>query len=180
MDFIGLIAIMAIAMVVMAWYATNSKRNKVLCLYTGKDKTDEEKWIGVDKGYVIFRGRKFDIVTRRITSFWLTRGIHWLFPTKVNCLKYSWYSRFPHDPDDYTNVWETPEARAAIDTSDLVKSYFRTSTPTSTKAASSLQQYLPWVAIGLVALVAFYFHTKMSGFGLQLDAVINTLNTITR
>ena len=180
MDFMVVIAIMAIVLVVMAWYSTNSKRNKILCLYTGKDKTDEEKWISVDKGFVIFRGRKFDIISRRITSFWLTRGINWLFPTKVNCLKYSWYSRFPHNPDNYEDVWETPETRAAIDTSELVKSYFRTSTPTSVKPSSMVSQYLPWVSIVLVVLVGFWLYSNMQTLGMELANIKNTLNAITR
>ncbi len=180
MDFLAVIAIMAIILVVMAWQATNNKRNKILCLFTGKDKTDEEKWVDIDKGYVIFRGRKFDVISRRITSFWLTRGIHRLFPTKVNCLKYSWYSRFPHDPDDYTHVWETPETRAAIDTGEIVKSYFRTSTAPTSVSQNMLQQYLPWVAIVLVVLVGFWLYTEMQGFGQELSMIQNRLNAITR
>lgn len=180
MDILTVIAVMAILFAVMAWHATNSKRNKILCLYSGRDKTDEERWINADKGYVIFRGRKFDVISRRITSFWLTRGIHWLFPTKVNCLKYSWYSRFPHNPDDYRDVWETPETRRAIDTSELVQSYFRTSTPTAAKAPGMLQQYLPWIAILLVVLVGFYLYTNIQGLGQHIAAIEESLKAITR
>lgn len=160
MDFSMLVTIIVVLLFIMAYYSTNSKKNKILCLYTGRDKTDEERWVGVKAGFVIFGGRKFNIVPRRITSFWMTRGIHMIFPTKVNCLKYSWYSRFPHDPDDYRNVWETPEARAAIDTSELVTSFFKTATPTAQKKQGVLQAYLPFIAIIALGLLAFWAYSN--------------------
>ncbi len=180
MDLSLLVLVLVVLLFVMAWRSTNSKRNQILCLYTGRDKTDEEKWINVDKGFVVFRGRRFDIITRRITSFWLTRGIHVIFPTKVNCLKYSWYSRFPHDPDDYTNTWETPETREAIDTSELVSSYFKTSTPNATRKQSLIQQYLPFASIVLVILVGFYLYMNMQILSQQYADLANALRAITK
>lgn len=178
MDLQMLMTVIVALLFITAYYSTNSKRNKILCLYSGKDKTDEEKWINTSSGYVIFRGRKFDIISRRITSFWMTRGINMIFPTKVNCLKYSWYSRFPHDPDDYHNVWETPEARNAIDTSELVTSYFKTSTPASTKKQSMLQAYLPFIILIVVVLGGFYLYTNMQTLSAHIAAMQNSLNAI--
>ena len=163
-----------------AVYSVQIKRGQILVHYTGIDKTEEEKWISIKSGYVIFRGRKFDIITRRITSFWLNRGIHYLFPTKVNYLKYSWYSRFPHDPDDYKNVWETPEVRNAINKAELVKSYFQTSTPATAKKQSAIMQYLPLISIVMVILVGFYLYSNMQVMQEQLGAMDNMIRSIAK
>ena len=75
--------------------------------------------------------------------------------------------------------WENPETRKAIDTSDMVKSYFTTSNPKgSPKPKMALEKWLPWIAIGLVLLVAWYFNQKMVGFGANIDAVVRELNKI--
>ena len=174
------VTLLVVLLFVNAWYSTNKKRNQILCRYFSKDKTVEEKWIGSDKGFIVFRGRKFDVITRRISSFWLNKGIHWLFPTKVNYLQYSWYSRFPHDPDNYENVWETPEVRNAINTSELVQSFYRTATPSPMKKQGMLQTWLPFISIILVVLIAFWLYSNQQQLAAQLGAMQNTLNAITK
>lgn len=181
MDFLTLIAIMAIIGVFMAWYANSSKRNKIYCTFRRVNKTKIEKFARMSSRYVIFDGGKYDIIPSRISFVWWNKGlINQLFPQWVATLDYSWFSRFPHDPNKMEVTAETPKTRKALNKEEWVESYYKGAKPSAANKQNIIAQYLPWVAIGLVVIVAFYFHTKMSGFGAQLDAVINNLNAITR
>ena len=180
MSFSTFLVVIVVLMFIMAYYSTNKKRNQILCRYSGKDKTIEQKWLNADKGYVIFRGRKFDVITRRIQSFWFTSGIHYLFPTKVNYQEWSWYSRFPHDPDNYENVWETPEVRDAINTSELVQSFYKTTTPTATKKKSMLEAYLPFIILIVVVLGGFFLYTNIQGIAAHVASMQNQINSIAK
>jgi hypothetical protein len=152
----------------------------MLVYYTGKDKTLEKKWININSGYVIFRNYKFDIITKRIVNLWYTGGIHFLFPTKVSCLFYSWYSRFPHDPDNYANVWETPEVRKMINKEEWVKSYAKGFSPQAAKKPSFMQQWMPFISILAVVLIGFYLYTNQQELAQHIAIIENSLNAITR
>jgi hypothetical protein len=76
---------------------------------------------------------------------------------------------------------ETPQTRAALNKTEWTESFFKGSKPSQNKSKTSfITQYLPWVAILLVVLVAFYFNSKMSSFGATLDAVVNSINAIAK
>lgn len=162
-------------------YSAYSKRSKIFCWFEGEDGTDEFKWITNKDGYIIFRGFKFDIVKDRITSLWWTSGIHKLFPTRVNCLKYSWYSRFPHDPRNYGLTVISPRVRKSIDKAEMVKSYFQTSTPTTTtRKEGFIQRWMPLIAVGVIVIMGYYFYTNMQSLSAGLAALQNQINAITK
>jgi hypothetical protein len=76
---------------------------------------------------------------------------------------------------------ETPEVRKNLNKEEWVRSYYRGAKPASAQTKTGmLTQYLPWVAILLVVIVAFYFNSKMEGFGHTLDQVIGKINTIVK
>jgi hypothetical protein len=43
-----------------------------------------------------------------------------------------------------------------------------------------LNQYLPWIAVGLVVLVGFFLFTNIQGIQQQMAIMQNTLNAITK
>ncbi|KKK46710.1 hypothetical protein LCGC14_3162510 [marine sediment metagenome] len=174
------VVIVVFLLFVMASYSTRMKRNQIYCHFTGEDKTEEEKWIGTKEGFVIFRGRKFDIITRRITSFWISKGIHYLFPTRVNYLKFSWYSRFPHNPDNYDETLIDPAARKLIDKREMFKSYARSFGSPAVKKQGALAQYLPLIMIVLILAVGAYAYSSMQTLGQQMAIMQNTINAITK
>lgn len=165
---------------VAAWYSTNSKRSKIICFYRGRDKTLETKWINVTDNFIIFRNKKFYVDTRRMISFWYKGGIHFIFPTKVNSLEYNWSSVYPHDPDDYKVVWETPETRKVLLTEEWVKSYGRGFTPQTTKKQGLLMQYLPFITILLLVIFAFWVYSNFNGIANSLNDLANKINTIAK
>jgi hypothetical protein len=75
MDFLTLIAIMAIVLVVAAWYANSNKRNKIYCTFRRVNKTKIEKFVKMNSRFVIFDGGKYDILTNRITFIWWDKGL---------------------------------------------------------------------------------------------------------
>lgn len=177
-----LLAIMAIFLLLMAWWANNSKRNKILCTFRRVNKTKIVKFVKMQSRYVIFDGGKYDIIPSRITFQWYTAGlIHMLFPQWVATLDYSWNSRFPHDPNNLDITAETPETRKALNKEEWVKSYYLGAKPNTGKTKQGMiMSWLPWIAIILVVLVAFYFNNKMTEFGGILDNVVEKINAVSR
>lgn len=171
--------IIALMLIGAGVYATYGKRNKVFCFYEGEDGTNEFKWMKDNDGWVVFRGKKHKIMPERMSTMWLRTGIHILFPTRVMCHSYTWESAWPRDPRNKGRTILSPSVRNVIDKSDLVKSYFKTSSPTTpSKKQSILMQYLPLIAIGIVVIVAIYMYTNMQGLAAGLNALQQQLNTV--
>jgi hypothetical protein len=163
----------------MGWYANYSMRDKILIYYNRANKTQIVRWVKMQSRYVIFDHKKFDIISSRIVFRYYTGGfIYWLFPQWVATLIYSYNSRFPHDPNHLEINSETPEVRDAINKAEWVESYYKGAKPSQSKGGKlgMLQQYLPWIAILLVVIVAIYFNSKMTDFGHILDQIVTKIN----
>ena len=165
----------------MAWYANYSKRNQILCTFNRVNKTQIVKFVKMQTRYVVFDNGKYDIVSSRIVFRWYNGGfIHMLFPQWVAALTFSHTSRWPLDTNSMSYTAETPETRKNLNKEEWVNSYYKGAKPSSASKGKlgGLQQYLPWVAILLVVLVAFYLNNKMSSFGAVLDTVVGKINAM--
>lgn len=171
--------LIVVVLFVYGYWETNRKRNKILVYYSGVDGTVEDKWVNEDSGNVVLRNKKFRIIKDRERSFWLRKGIHFFFPTKVNCLFYSWYSEYPHDPNDYRNVWVTPEVRKAINKAEWVESYYKGARPSSSKKQSTIMQWIPFVAILIVFILGFWVFNNLSMISDQFADMNNKINALT-
>ena len=181
MEFITLIAIMAIILVVMAWSANTNKRNKIYCTIRRVNKTKIEKFVKMTSRFVIFDGGKYDIIPSRITFIWWNKGlIHQLFPQWVASLDFTWSSRWPHDPNKLHVTAETPRTRNALNKEEWVESYYKGAKPSSKIQKNMIEQYLPWIALIGVGLVGAYLYTTMQGMAMDLADLRNTINTLTR
>lgn len=174
-----LFTIMLLLLVLIAWYANTSKRNKILCRFRRVNKTLIAKWVKMSGRYVIFDGGKYDIRPSRIVFQWYNSGlVHMLFPQYVATLDYSWNSRFPHDPNDLKINSETPATRKALNKEEWVESYYKGAKPSQEKRQTMFQQYLPYIAIILIVAVAFVGYNWISGVNYRMADIANTLNTI--
>ncbi len=181
MDFLTLVASMSIFLVAVAWQANNRLRNKIYCTFRRVNKTKIEKFVKMESRFVIFDGGKYDVIPSKITFIWWNKGlIHQLFPQWVASLDYSWYSRFPHDPNKLEVTAETPSIRRALNKQEWVESYYKGAKPSSATKQSGIVQFLPWISIGLVVLVGFFLYTNIQGIGQQLSILENNLNALTR
>lgn len=161
-------------------YSTRKKRGQIFCWFEGEDGTDEFKWVKDTEGWVIFRRYKFKIMPERMSSIWISGGIHWLFPTRAQCLKYSWSSQYPRDPKNFGRTIISPQVKKIINKSETVESYFKTSSPGAKQKQSTLMQYLPLISIILVVLVGYFLYSNMQNLAMGLNALQQQINTIAR
>ena len=116
MDFSSLLAIMAIMMVGMAWYANSSKRNKIYCSFRRVNKTKVVKFVKMSSRYVIFDKARFDVIPSCITFEWFDKGlIGMMFPQWVATLDFTHDSRYPLDPNTLKPAVISPAVRDAMD-----------------------------------------------------------------
>lgn len=144
----------------LVWYSTASKRNKILCHFRRINKTKVERLVPMKSRYVIFDGGRYKIDTGRITLFWYARGVNALFPTWIPSLDFSWYSDVPHNPDDFKDTWDTPEARNAASSEDDWIGFNRAARTQAAGKASKLRAYLPWLLIAGVAIAVYYLFVR--------------------
>ncbi len=176
-----LLIFMLVVVVGMAWYANWSKRNKIYCSFIRINKTTVHKFVKMTSRYVVFDNKRYDIVTKCITFDWWDKGLtHMLFPQWVATLEFAYNKRFPIDPDTGQAVIITPEVRNAMNKEEWVKSYAKGFQPPSSKKETAIQQYLPWIAIGLVALLGFYVYTNMQAVNQALVIITNQIQSIAR
>jgi hypothetical protein len=159
-------------------YATYSKRNKIFCDYEGEDGTYEYKWIKDVDGWVIFRGYKHKIMPERMSTVWVKTGIHYLFPTRAMHLSFAWYSAWPRDPKNFGRTVISPKVRKVIDKSALVESYFKTSTPSSSKKEGGISKYLPIILVVVVVILAFWMYSNMQSLAGGLNHLQQQINTL--
>ena len=181
MDFQTFLLVMAVVVVGMAWYSNSSKRNKIYCSFTRVNKTSIHKFIKMSSRYVVFDGKRYDIIPSCVIFDWWDKGlVHMLFPQWVATLDYGFNSRYPIDKTTGKPAIISPEVRNAMNKEEWVKSYARGFTPPSAKKQTTIQQYLPWVAILLVVMMGMYFYTNMQALSLGLTDIANKLNAIAR
>ncbi len=141
------------------WYAINNLKNKCLCTYRRRSKQRLEKYIPLRAEGVVFEGKRFEIVPDRAGLQWKT--ILGLFGTWVITYDFSWYYRYPHNPNDFANVWDSPELRHNINLEERMRAFAKGYPSMATgKKASVLQQYLPWIAILAVVIIGVMVYNQ--------------------
>lgn len=159
-------------------YATYSKRNKLFCDYEGEDGTYEYRWIKDNSGYVIFRGRKHKIMPERMSTVWVRAGIHWLFPTRAMHLSFVWYSEFPRDPKNFSRTIVDPKVRKVIDKSELLLSYFRTSTSAAAKKEGFFSRYGLIIVVVIVIIMGFWMYQNMQTLAAGMNHMQQQINML--
>ncbi len=155
-----------------AWYSSSKKAKQILCIYRRVDKTRIEKWVSRHSDFVLFDGAKYQIEPDRIGLQMYTRDIHLFLPIWVQALDYSWYSKHPHDPNNWDNNSESPGVNEALNmeqaTKDIAKGL---ATQSGGKKENMLQKYLPYILLIGFAIIGVMYYTQK----LQIDAIIKTL-----
>lgn len=181
LEFQTFILIMAMVVVGMAWYANSSKRNKIYCSFKRVNKTSIHRFVKMTSRYVLFDGKRYDIVPSCVVFDWWDRGlVHMLFPQWVATLDFTYASRWPIDPTTGRHMIISPEVRKLMDKEEMFRDYNKTLSSPPAQKQTAIQQYLPWVAIGMVALLFFYVYMNNQAFGQALADIANRLNAIAR
>jgi hypothetical protein len=168
----------AILLLLGGIYSTYNKRNKIFCWFEGEDGTNEHKWVTDNAGWVIFRRFKFKIMRERMSTMFVNSGIHFLFPTKASCLFFAWYSQYPRNNKNYGRTVISPQVRKVINKSELVESYFKSSSPSTMKKQGALMQYLPLIAICLVVIIGYYLYSNDQSIAKNLAIMQGQIQTL--
>ena len=159
----------------LAWWQINSLGSKIFCTFRNKDKGKEERFVGLKDGVVIFKGGQYEIDPRRVTILKYTRGIiGMLMPIPVRTLDFTWSSRVPENPDDFTYTWDTPDARAMADSRADWRGMNAGIDTQTGKKANLFGNWMIWVAvIALVGMVYFIYkdHVALASVQKYLTAV---------
>ena len=176
-----LFMVMMMVVMVMAWWANFSKRSKIYCSFTREDRTSIHRFVKKISRYVVFDGRRYDILWKCVVFDWWDKGlVHMLFPQWVATLEFTYNSRWPIDKSTGKPAVISPEVRQAMNKEEWVKSYAKGFTPPTAKKQTMVQQWLPWLSIGLVALLFFYVYSNNQVLMQSLAELTNRVNATAR
>lgn len=177
----NLILIMAMILVLMAWWANSSKRNKIYCSFIRENKTSLHKFVRMTSRYIFFDGKRYNIIPKCIVFDWWDKGlVHMLFPQWVATLGFTYASDMPNDPETNQPVLLSPEVRKLMNKEEMFREYNKTLSSPNPKKQTFIQQYLPWAAVIMVLLVAVYFYTNMQAVNHAIIDMTNRINAIAK
>jgi hypothetical protein len=149
--------VVVIFFVAMFFYDMARKKNKIYCTFRTPQKTREEKFVSAKSKYVIWRGGRYKINPKKITTTWWDRGLlgalkigYW-----VQTLDFTWWTDQPLDPDNFEVTWDTPEVRNMLSSEEDYLDFAKHAAPTSGKKESGLQRMLPWIMLGVVVILGY-------------------------
>lgn len=176
-----MIAVMAVILLFLAWYNNSSKRNKIYCSFTRRNRTKIHKWVKMTDRFIMFEKGKYHIIPTCIVLEWWDKGLlGMIFPQNVATMDFTHGSAYPIDPNTLRPVVLSPEAMGAMNKEEWAKSYFKNFSQQPTKKQSMLQQYLPYIAIILVVLVGFYLYSNMQAISANMIQMQNAIKSITK
>jgi hypothetical protein len=147
------------ALLFLVWWQVNSLGSKIFCTFRRKDRGKIERFVSLKEGVVNFDGGQYEIDPRKITILKYTRGLIGMFiPIPVRCLDFTWSSRVPESPDDFTSTWDTPDARAMADSrSDWRGMNAGIDTQTG-KKTNLFGNWMIWVGIAVVLVIVYFVY----------------------
>ncbi len=154
------IVVIALLLVGYILYSIYNLQYKTLCYFRRKNKQRVRRFVPLKDNKVVFDNHEYEIDPRCAQLEWVK--ILGLFSVPIVAYDFSWYHRFPHNPDDFENTWDTPDLRKAINLTDRMKAYAKgQSQALGGKKPSTLQQYLPWIAIiGILIIGVMLYNTN--------------------
>lgn len=148
------LAIVAIMVVFYGYYATSKLKNKVLVIYHRPSGQVLEQFAKLDDRTVDIDGKRFTISPDRRSLMWYIRGIHKYFPTWVIVYEFSFYSKYPHNPDDFKDTVVSPSVARTLNNEARMKSLsLGVQNQGGTKKGGFFEKYLPIIIIVLILLI---------------------------
>jgi len=173
-------AMLVVLMIVgLAIYKTYRLRNKIICRYTSRSKQTWDVIVPAKGECVFIEKRKFIIIPECIKHHW-----HWvlgIIPTFMPELDFVWNSKYPVDPNKGQPTVISPEVEEAIDEERLTRAYAHSQNQEASGKVGKLgglAQYMPYIAIALVVVVAFYFYTQNKAITSDLNVVKLALQSL--
>ncbi len=168
-------------------YDLVSKRNRMFCTFRRVNKQRISKWVKLDDDYVIFDGKKYDVVPDCLCPQFYSPGLFKFFGFGIWIMSadYSWYRAAPHDPNDWNATVISPAVRKVINNSDRMRAFARGIQAQTGVKKGGLMGYLPLIAIGAVLLIAVWVYNSnqvvaanQNAFGAHLATIENALKAM--
>lgn len=147
--------------VILTLFQVYSLSNKIFCTFRSKDKGKEEKFVSEKDGVVHFKNGTYEIDPRRITILKYKRGLMgFIGGLPVKSLDFTWSSRVPENPDDFTATWDTPEARKMADSKNDWQGMNSGIDVQVGKKQSFMGGWMLYVAIGIIVILAYFTYNN--------------------
>ncbi len=177
--------VFCLAFLGLHWWELQSKRDKIYCTLRRNNKTKIHKWAKIEDEHVIMVGLQFNIVERFIVLDWFRGGFTgWLFPMRVPTLDYDESNEDPFNPDDMADTHViSPRVRKQINNRDRMGAFAAGIAAQSGKKKGGIVDFLPWIAILGVALVAFMWyndHNANQALFNQVQQIQATLKSLVK
>jgi len=157
LDTSSILIIFLLGFIAYAAYSAYSLKSKIWCSFRRVDRTKIEKFAKVTQKRIVFDGGYYIVRPERTTLILWTKGIHQFFPIWVRSLDFRHDSSLPLSPNDFTNTWETPEARKALNKEEDIQGFaLGTRAALTGKTKKSLLESLtPLIMLGGFAILAW-------------------------
>lgn len=173
MSWMSMVTYLCIIILGLVWYSHASLRNKVHCVFRSATGEKIEKLCPLRSRHVIFAGRKYNIDTRRHTLIEWRRGIHSVFPTKIYSYDFSFYSKYPLNPNDIKATWDSPENANRLNQEEALGAFLRHAPSITGKKQSNIMQWMPMIAIVIVVIVGFMVYQQGQHIGIMQQQINN-------
>ena len=167
------ISYILLAVLGYASYSAYKLKDQIFCTFRRKDNTLIEKFATNKQARIDFDNGWYDVEPQNIyTQLW-TKGIHLIVPTWIRRLDFRWDSSKSLNPRTFTNTWETPEAKKALDKTHAVSQLFagNRSALAGRGKLSLLEKYQPYIVILGMVGIGYLIYSQ----GATLQMLVNGL-----
>jgi hypothetical protein len=157
-----------------------SKRNKMFATFRRVNKQRISKWVKLDDDFIIFDGKKYDVVPDCLCPQFYSPGLFKMFGLGIWIMSadYSWYRSAPHDPNAWGATVISPAVRKVINNADRMRAFARGIQAQTGAKKSGLAGYLPYIAVGIVLLVAVWVYNNNQVLAANQTALASHLATL--
>ncbi len=163
--------------ILMVWFTLAKLKNRALCRYHRASKQIIEKAVKIDDNHVIFDGLEFTIVPGRASLQWYDKGLLGWFRlgTWVVSYDFSRNSKYPHDPNQFSYNGMPPALAKLFNRESAMAAFARGVQKQTGIKQGKFEKWLPWIAILLILVIAFYLNSQLGNLNAHMAAVENTV-----
>jgi hypothetical protein len=162
--------------VIWGIYQIYTLKDKIHCTFIRKDRTSITKLAKVKADRIDFDNKWYNLDIKRTTLKMVWVGF--IFPTWVRCLIFRFDSNMPLDPADWSNDYDKPEDRKALNRSENIQSLMVNNKNSFIRGGSGkksmLEQWIPLLTIvGFIALGYMLYQSQQ-----KTDMLGQAINTV--
>jgi hypothetical protein len=157
-------------------YSTLQKKKQIYVIYHRITGQIFEGFVKVNGNNVDIDNKRFTLLADRRSLVWWNKGIHAFFGTYVIAYEFSHYSKYPHDPKNYTLTVVSPAVAKVLNNEARMGSFARgvSQQGSGAKKGGMFEKYLPYILVALVLILIVFIFQMHSQIG-ALTTAFNTL-----